>query len=87
MRTITERGTDDLLRAIVGLMMLAGILVLHLILNLLSGPIEEPFGRMILWTFLGAMAVIAFRIVWLAIIGRALKPIVDESIGETSDRV
>lgn len=77
MRTLTERGTDELLRAIAGLMMMGAILALHLVLNLLSGPIDEPFGRIILWTFLGSMAVICARIVWLAIRGRAFEPAAD----------
>lgn len=87
MSTLAERGTDELFRAIAGLVMLAAILAFHLVLGLLSGPIGEPFDRIVLWMFLGSMAFICTRIVWLAVTGRALKAPTKEVVGDTSDQV
>ena len=72
MRTLARRGTIELMRAILGAVMFAAILGLHLILERLSGPIGEPFDRLIIWGLLSGIAFAVTRIIWLAATDRAL---------------
>jgi hypothetical protein len=72
MRPLARRATIELMRAVVGAVMFAAILGLHLILGQLSGPIGEPFDRLIIWGLLSGIAFAVTRMIWLAVTDRAL---------------
>lgn len=71
MKSFVDRLTNDFMRAVAGMVMFAFLSAFHLLLDLVVGPIEDPFDAIVHWSLACAIGIVLLRMLQLGMTGRA----------------